>query len=435
MFEKENDELGKSFLERMYFREWKKNAGERKENRATLELDSSYECNLDCKYCYVARYGDELYPDVDESTIYENAEKAIEWLIANDMNPDLEMFAGEPLVKDVNFEILNMVLDKFEDVEKSPRRIVIPTNFTWIKSEEYLERVEKLMERSRAHDMPIYLSASIDGKYCSDNRPPIEFTEEDYDRIFEFAKRWNVGFHPMIYSEGIEKWKENFLWFQEKFQEHDIPFDHIYLLEVRNREWGKEQINEFGEFLKWLVDWTMSKLGKEDFLDFLFENGFNILSNPLGTVGRGIGCSIQSTVFLRLADLGIVPCHRLSYDQFNLAQLGENDASPDGDDAAADLGVSINRPELLVGHSAFDNDYQPMCEQCMINRLCTGQCLGAMYEETGDMFSPIPNVCRLKFKKVASLVEKFKEIGILEDIKLRVEDAKTVQIEKLEDLL
>lgn len=434
-FEEENDELGKSFLERMYFQEWKKDVEERSPNRSTLELDSSFECNLNCKYCYVERYGDELYPDVEERKLYDNAESVIEWLIENDMNPDLELFAGEPLVKDVNFNILHMVLDKFREVEKSPRRIVIPTNFTWIRDGEYLARVEKLMEKSRAYDMPVYLSASIDGKYCSENRPPIHFDEKDYDRIFGFAREWNCGFHPMIYSERIENWKDNFLWFQEKMQQHNISFDSIYLLEVRNREWSKDQINEFGEFLKWLVEWTVEKVGKDGFMEFLFDRGFNILSNPFTTVGRGIGCSIQSTLFMRLADVGIVPCHRLSYDQFKLAQLEEKDASPEGDDAASDLGVSINRPELLVGHTAFDNDYQPMCEQCMINKLCSGQCLGAMYEETGDMFSPIPNVCRLEFKKVASFIEKFKELGLLDELKFRVQDAKEVQIEKLEEML
>jgi len=138
---------------------------------------------------------------------------------------------------------------------------------------------------------------------------------------------------------------------------------------------------------------------------------------------------------LRLADLGIVPCHRLSYDQFVLAELKEKDASPDGDDATDDLGVEVKRPELMIGHTAFDNDYQPMCEKCMINRLCTGQCLGAMYEETGDMFSPIPNVCRLEFKKVTSMIEKMREVGLLEDLKVQVREEKAVQIEKLEEML
>ena len=426
-FKEENDELGRSFLERMYFEEWKKDVKDRSGNRTSLELDSHFDCNLDCKYCYVAKYGDELYPDEDDSTLYENAEKVMEWLVENGMNPSLELFAGEPLVKDVNFEILEMIFQKFEDVEKSPPDIVIPTNFTWVKSDKYLEKVEELMVKSREAGMPVHLSASIDGKYCADNRPPIDFTEEDYEKIFDFAKEWNCGFHPMIYSEEIENWKDNWRWFQEKFDEYGMPFNNIYLLEVRNREWSKEQINEFGEFLKWLIDWTVYKVGKERLLDFIFDDGYNILSHSFCTVGRGIGCSIQSTVFLRLADLGIGPCHRLSYDQFMLAELVEEDGKIED--------VDVKKPELLIGHTAFHNEYQPMCEKCTINKLCTGQCLGAMYEYTGDIFSPVPNVCRLEYKKVASLIEKFRELGLLKKLKFRVNDAKEVQIENLEELI
>jgi hypothetical protein len=55
-----------------------------------------------------------------------------------------------------------------------------------------------------------------------ENRPyksnldlPIEVIRDDayYDKCFDFVKNNGGGFHPMIYSKNIEKWKDNFLWF------------------------------------------------------------------------------------------------------------------------------------------------------------------------------------------------------------------------------
>lgn len=45
-------------------------------------------------------------------------------------------------------------------------------------------------------------------------------------------------------------------------------------------------------------------------------NKMNLFNN-IGRHGRGVGCSIQTTMQLRLGDLTVTPCHRQSYDAFN----------------------------------------------------------------------------------------------------------------------
>lgn len=420
-FEEENNQLGRNFMQRMYFDEYAKPYDERRRDATRIELQSSYKCNLNCKYCYVVRHGDKLYPEVDDETIYENAERIVDWMIENGYVANYEIFSGEPLIKDVNFRILGMILDKYENEERKPNCIQIPTNMTWIKNEDFKNRVVDLLDRSREENIPIKLSMSIDGKYCTDNRPPITFTDKEYDELFTMAKKYKFGCHPMVYSEEIENWKKNWDWFQEQFRKHNLPIDNIYLLEVRNREWSKEQINKFAEFLEYIIDWTNERV--DDFVDFMYSDGYNILRSPFTTHGRGVGCSIQSTPQIRLADLALTMCHRTSYDEFILGKFDE------------DMELNIFRPELLIGHTIFNQERQPMCEKCMINKLCTGQCMGAMYEYTGDLFSPIPNVCRLEFKKIATLINKYKEIGVLDSIKLRSNDATKVQTENMEKIL
>ncbi|GAH24385.1 unnamed protein product, partial [marine sediment metagenome] len=199
------------------------------------------------------------------------------------------------------------MLNKFEFAENKPAGIIIPTNFTFILDKEVTEKIENLIVRSRKIGISIHLSASIDGKYCEANRPfragGINIRDDDYyDKVFAFVKKWGFSFHPMLYSGYIGSWQNNFLWFQEMLKKYDIPWFNIYLLEIRNKEWSKDDILKFEEFIKFLIRWTFLVLCRgsvEEFMHFIFKRGFNILESPLATTGRGIGCSIQSTLHVR----------------------------------------------------------------------------------------------------------------------------------------
>lgn len=424
-YKEENKELCESFLERTYLKEWKKDKNIR-ENWNRLELQTSYDCNLNCRYCYINNYEDELYHG-DDKDIVKNTEMVIDWLVDNEYNPKIDFFGGEPLVNKRNYDILDMMLDKLSAMENTPPAIVIPTNYTWIKDDSFIKEVERLLKKSRKMDIPIYLSASIDGKYCADNRPPVIFTDEEYEKIFSFNKRWGFSYHPMIYSEEIENWKDNFLWFEKMLKRYDIPYNNIYLLEVRNKEWSDEDMIEFHEFIKWLINHMVNEMGKDRYIKFLFDDGFNLLRNMFTSVGRGIGCSIQATIFLRLNDLTFNMCHRTSYEEYMLGNL-----DTDGDKVT---GIDIDKPELLIGHTTFNQMNQPMCEDCMIRNLCTGQCIGSQYETTGDLFSPIPTVCQLEYMKLAALIKGHKDVGLLDRIKKRITDVKEYEIEIIEELL
>jgi len=42
----------------------------------------------------------------------------------------------------------------------------------------------------------------------------------------------------MIYSNMIEYWSDNFLWFMRNYVKYGIPLNNLYLLEIRNVEWS-----------------------------------------------------------------------------------------------------------------------------------------------------------------------------------------------------
>jgi len=421
----EDDILLESFLNRTFFQGFQN--PEKYINYNRIELYLFPNCNMTCKYCYLNKYGDKLYPKeiVNFRKIKENSYKLVDWLKDIGFRGGIEIFSGEPLIHDFIFDILYYIIDNLDF-----QTLVIPSNMSFLLYEKYKKKTAKLLDYAESLDKYVRISASFDGKHSQKNRPfkhNIKVNVDKWsDEIFRFSSKYKIGFHPMIYSNEIEKWKENFLWFQEMFRKYNMSFSNIYLLEVRNMEWTTEQILYFQEFIDFLIKWTHQKLGRDNFIDFiLHRKGYNLLASPFITVGRGIGCSIQSTLTVRLGDLAIVPCHRTSYSPFIAGYLEGIDENG--------FHVKAKNPALFLSIMSFDKDTLPYCSTCPIKSLCSAGCLGAQYEVNGDMFTPIPTVCALEYAKISQIIKSMKEIGVLDEIKYRIRPTKLEAIKYLEE--
>lgn len=415
-FQEENDIFMENFINNTFIEGYRTHFP----NWDRLELMLDTRCTLGCKYCYYnnPKHDKFLYPvRLKKPEDYvRNAKMLFEWLYYEKgvVPRGIDIFGGEVTVKPEFYGILDVVDEVFGDDAKRIS-IVVPSNYSFLLSKTWTEKMEDYLNNSKVN---LFLSASIDGKYLETlQRPlmgnPVKDPRDDewYDKLFEFNKKYGFGFHPMIYSEGIHLWKKNFLWFQYMFDKHDIPWWSIYLLEVRNPEWTRDQIREFGEFIQFLVKWTFRNRLDSDikkYVDFTFKlRGYNIL-NPFSGVGRGIGCSLQSMMYVRLSDLALVPCHRTSYDEFVYGYF-----DVDGDKIR---GIKAKNIELLTAIYSFDADNLPYCEQCVIKEVCSHGCLGAQYEFNGDLFTPIPTVCALEHEKIRSIIKATKDIGAYEYI-------------------
>ena len=428
-----NSILLNNFLDRSFFKTWK-DPEHGFVNYKRLELIVTSNCNLGCKYCYLSRFGDKLYPEEirDSELIMCNLDMVIDWLIENKMTPNIDLFSGELFYNEIGFKAIERILERYENVSPKIAAITVPSNFTFIQYPKFTERVEAILLKGKELGITIFLSASFDGKFCETNRPMIKGNDnrddEYYDKVFAFIKKWNCGIHPMIYSETIHNWKKNFLWFQEMMAKHDIPWYILYLLEVRNANWSVEETKAFGDFYRFITRWAYLKCGedKQKFEQFIFKFGFNTIKGVFSTIGRGLGCSIQSMLYVRLGDLAIVPCHRLSYSPFIIGNL-----EPSCDKI---LEAKAKNIELLIALQSLDAKNLPYCESCVLNHLCSLPCLGSNYETTGDIFTPIPTVCQLEHVRVKAILEELNDIGILGQLLLRISPEKAGAIHQVLDI-
>lgn len=402
-YEEENKLLLKSFLDRTFFKAWKDSNGE-KTNYYNLELQINSICDNRCSYCYYKKYNKLLNPfnkKSDEDKILKNLDIFLDFLEKEKMHPKIEIFSGETFSQEIGFLVTEKVID-WQIKNKIKNNLVIPTNGSFLCDEEKTKRIENLIKKCRYKGFNLLLSFSIDGKYLDlINRPNKDhnYSDEFYNKSFLFAKKHGFSFHPMVHWKGIENWWNNFLWFQEMFKKFDIPWYSIYLLEVRNDGWNKKSVKQYCDFLYKVLDWMNGMVR----ISTVFYNqivSMNLLS-PFSKCGRGMGCSIQSSMQLRLGDLMITPCHRTSYDYLNIGQfITKNEKIVDIKPLNVPLYMSINSSNIIN---------MPKCQDCLINTMCSGGCLGSQLETNGDLFTPIESVCLLEHGKIYTLIKWLKD--------------------------
>lgn len=430
-YNEEQKALVYAFLENTFFKNWR-NEGELTDISYTgLELMLTPKCNLACSYCYYnnkAGHGKGLYPDYIDSweNTLSNTDALLDYLESNKFFPrEFDVFAGDTLIHLNSTKVIKKVIDFFHRNNKKGI-IGLPTNGAFLRNDTITKAVEDLYAYAEERGVALHISISIDGKYLDPiNRknanPNVNleeyYSDEYYDKVFAFGKKYRCGFHPMIHHQGIELWKKNFDWFQEQLQKHEIAWYNIYLLEVRNDGWTKETVKEYVEFYKHVLDFAYKKLhsNKQLFINGFVASGANNypnlpnmnMFNNISTTSRGIGCSLQTTMQVRTGDLSVAPCHRQSYDWalgFQFVKEGNKIVD-----------IEPKNLAYYITQLTMDVKVQPYCESCGINTICSQGCPGSQLETNGDSFVPIQSVCLLFHGKVKAQIEFLKEKGLYKE--------------------
>lgn len=233
----------------------------------------------------------------------------------------------------------------------------------------------------------------------------------------------------MIASNLIKNWPDNYDWWisqLNKYKLQKLPA----LLEVRNDDWTLDKIEDYIYFLNHMLEDQMSKLSKTELAILAFGlgnpdtydnvnklnyqefdqsiiRGQNPLIFPDVKDHNKMSCALQNTLSIRIGDLAIVPCHRTCYNHY-IAGFFDVKDNQIVDIIPFNISMYITLLTLNVNTT-------PKCTTCSINKYCAKGCIGAQYESTNDLFHPCPSVCDLFKAKFSFLLQKYYDLGILEE--------------------
>ena len=436
-FYNEEKQLLKSFIDSYFFPILNEQFPNFKINRGTIELIIRPDCNQNCEYCYIThRNGHQLYSqdlhNQPKDIILNNLKLILNYLFQNKplYGYNFNLFAGDLFYDDLAYDIFDIFYEIFEKYCKGwsiKPKIIIPCNMSFVSNEKHRIKFKNYYAKFQQIQSEIILSASIDGKYIEKNR--VEYNDEFYDIFFNFCKEINAGFHPMIAPNRIEKWIENYNWWIENLQKYKLQ-ELPALLEVRNDEWTIDKIQYYIEFLNHMLNEQMSKhsitemsilaFGLGDIntyntpdIEKLIQFDQNIIKgqNPLifpkSKDSRKISCALQTNLTIRVGDLAIVPCHRTCYNQY-IAGFFETQ-----NDQIIDI-IPFN-VSMYISILTLNVNTQPQCATCAINKYCIKGCLGAQFETTNDLFHPCKTVCQLFKAKFSFLLQKYYDLGIINE--------------------
>lgn len=408
----EADILFNDLLERYFFNQFKKDNPKR-----NIELFLKGTCSAGCKYCYLIKNKNKLYPTEleNDEKILINVEKIIKWYINDNFKCDIDIFSGECITTELMFKVLDLLYSNFSLIsfDYRPKTICIPENCLFIESQELTDKMQDYIDKFNTIRIRLVISASVDGKIIENNRRGEE-SDRYYSRLFDFLNKNRFGAHPMVSTYQIEKWVDNFKWWKE-----NAPLgvkNNLFMLEVRDDDWTEDKMDYFLQFLNFVIEYEYREIHKEDLNSFArrvakigkfatayYDNISLCLDNDLPL--RGITCALQTSLTIRCGDLAVVPCHRLSYEDYIAGYL---DINEDG----KLIDVDSRNVEFYIAELCWNKETGPQCGKCIFNKFCNGPCLGSNKECTGNPFLIGESICNLHKSKILFLIQKYQAMGV-----------------------
>ncbi|MCR4661200.1 MAG: hypothetical protein K5765_04260 [Clostridia bacterium] len=422
----------------------------------SIELIVRPECNQKCEYCYIARYGADLYPFAERLSneeILHNIDLVLDYVF-NTRNLYIdrwEVFAGDLFYDGIFFDMCDLFIKYLTPkqqlypniFDKFPGLILTPTNFSFIRDPEKKQKLEEYIEYFQKNfNWEIGFSVSTDGKYAIDTREQIDLDDSFFDDCFKWTIKYHkMGFHPIISASNVHNAIKNYDWWRDMCHKWytGVPEKRQdifpYWLEARNDEWTQDNIDDFLKLLNHMVDDRLRMCNnnvKELAYHFTVGDGQNntllgllhgdlIWFNTLSKEAlQDLGCSMSISTIINISNLSLPPCHRLTYPQFNGGFFKVQD------DKIVDI-EAFNLSLYLTAKTA-NAKYLPKCSLCEYSSICHKGCFGAQCESTGEIFQPAISVCNLEKQRFDFLIYKYYNLDLFKAIEEQEEDSDTIML-------
>lgn len=370
-----------------------------------LELSFSATCDKACYYCYLKKNGDKLYPTVDKDIILKNLYIFLEHLYVQGYKFEaIDIFSGEFFNLSYWEEALDIILNsKFTNYNS----IVIPTNFSFV-DKGLVDKVENYKNCFEKRGKRFVLSCSIDSDKDYITRPNINHIHSDIKSIITTIERLNAGMHPMVSPKFLEDYKSNVdFWIDVTLSLNRSPM----FLEVRDDFWDTSSLKNYKDFLEYLAEQYFTKVFLEDSFKFahaFFKNDcidcYNCSILQFPTILQRMSCAFHSTIYVRLSDLALIPCHRLAYPHFIYGHFVKDNGT---------LKFKSDNLDFHITATTFNpSSFLPKCSECSMKAFCPKGCLGSQFETNNDPFVPIESVCNLYKTKYITLNNIAKKYGL-----------------------
>lgn len=408
-YKEQDNQLFKDILERNYFQEFKK-------GNFKFELFINGLCRSNCEYCYLKKHQKDLFPIelYNKEKILNNFQLLINWYIENYFTNEISLFSGEWLTTELRTPIFEILYNSFQKVPiiYRPKCITIPDNMNFINNIEIVNEVQHFIDLFTTLNIPIFFSASIDGKYCDFGRT--EQSDEFYIKTFNFLHKNHGAAHPMISSSNIKYWIQNYRWWYETAPAYIAQ--NLMMLEVRDETWTEESISYLLYFCNFLIDFKLknyfnNNLNKFEKYLLIPDGHYSPEKLSFSNFNYGldeINCSFHNAFVVRVPDLSIVLCHRLSYNNLILGHFTTEDNKI--------TNITDGNPALLILKTHAKRSCLPHCEVCPIMGICGGFCCGNSYENYQNPLIPVKQNCDMQKAKIAFLIKKYNDIGLFDII-------------------
>lgn len=331
----------------------------------TVNLIVTEECNLGCKYCYMANRKQYMKKETID-LFYNNINYFLKEF--KETKYDISFFGGEPLL---NWDIIEYTINKIKDDKRLGQMTVITNGLLLTKSKIELLRNNK-----------VNISMSFDGLGNLNNRvylngnSSIDYYLKNKEILFD-----RMAPKIMISPDSIEHMCDNYDFFIREF---DNYFPDFTL--VRDDIWSKEDIEKFKIELHKLTEKQIKNIkdGKKTLIGF-FSLAFGDIIGNSKFSKRHFGCFAGVNGLAIFPNNKIYPCARFgSADRFLLYEMEE-------DNIIKYDNIIKNNPKLHDPHVI------EKCKDCDIFQYCNVGCAFSQIcgNDENATCKPVDCVCEL----------------------------------------